>query len=201
MQLWMYSHSPLLMYICLFVWEDICMYRCLCMNLYMYMHICVDVCVNWYFWFSWFSCCMFDIFYRISRFSAVFITTIDFPSKFCPWGLTCVPNGPISTPNSPDFRYAFDAKFLQPCICMHAHACMHAYAYAYACIAGMHMHARICMHMHKCICRHAYACMHMQSCIWMHAYACMRMHFFIINQKRRGATFNTKQVLKLCCND
>ena len=200
MQLWMYSHSPLLMYICLFVWEDICMYRCLCMNLYMYMHICVDVCVNWYFWFSWFSCCIFDIFYRISRFSAVFITTIDFPSKFCPWGLTCVPNGPISTPNSPNFRYAFDAKFLQPCICMHAHACMHMH---------MHMHALqacICMHAYACTCINAYAGMHMHACICRHAYACMHMHacvciFFLINQKRRGATFDTMQVLRLCCND
>ena len=104
----------------------------------------------------------------------------------------------------PQIHLIFD-MFLMPNFCSHAYACMrmhaYAYAYAYACIAGMHMHARICMHMHKCICRHAYACMHMQACICMHAYACMRMHFFMFNQKRRGATFDTKQVLKLCCND
>ena len=69
------------------------------------------------------------------------------------------------------------------CLHMRARTCMHAFAYACIC---MHMHAYACLHMHACIRMHA----------CMHAYA----FFFIINQKRRGATFDTKQVLKLCCN-
>ena len=72
---------------------------------------------------------------------------------------------------------------------------------AYPCMNGVLAYA--CTHMHACICicmhMHAYACLHMHACIRMHA--CMRMHFFIINQKRWGATFDTKQVLKLCCNN
>lgn len=64
-----------------------------------------------------------------------------------PWGLSFVPNGPISNPNWPDVRYACDPKFLQKnkiffFCCLHLggrvfmHACMHSKHAYHACMHG-----------------------------------------------------------------